>query len=409
MIPASSDSRSTTRPLASASGRVAFPLLAVVIFLTACLGESRSGTTGPILGGGGGGADSSRAVPAFSQVTAGDAHTCALTENSVAWCWGRNVDGQLGVGRSSPTARPDTVRSSSGTFRQLSAGGSHTCGIDPNGVAWCWGRNAEGQLGTGAVSTRSLVPVRVAGSRSWLAISAGTTHTCAIAQNGTPFCWGSNSDGQLGTGVTGTQPTPTQLSGLAEVTALSSGDRYTCALRPTGVAACWGRAGRLGSMGASATPRAVDGAATFAGLDAGGRAACALEPAVQRAACWGEAGAVGSAGTGVSPARVALDVDLTAVSVGGSSACALTATGLARCWGSNGSGQLGLGAAVSDTASVAPRAVTGDPLFASISVGGAHACAINQRLETFCWGSNAAGQLGTVAAAAPVRTPTRVP
>jgi alpha-tubulin suppressor-like RCC1 family protein len=407
MIPDSSDSRPSVRPLATASGRVACSLLLAGLLLTACTGESRSGTTGPIIGGGSSGGDSARAVPAFAQVTAGDAHTCALTENNVAWCWGANADGQLGRGRVTATGRADTVRS--GTLRQVSAGGGHTCALDPNGVAWCWGRNAEGQLGIGAVSTRSLVPVRVTGSRSWLFISAGTTHTCGIAQNGTAFCWGSNSDGQLGTGVAGTQTAPVQVAGLADVVAISAGDRFTCVLRPTGTAACWGRAGRLGSLGASATPRTVDGTAAYAGLDVGGRAACALEPALQRAACWGEAGAVGSGATGASPARVTLDVDLASVSVGGTSACALTTTGLARCWGSNATGQLGLGTTVTDTGSTTPRPVAGDPLFASVSVGGAHACAINQRLETFCWGSNASGQLGTVAVAAPVRTPTRVP
>jgi alpha-tubulin suppressor-like RCC1 family protein len=412
----SSDSRSSVRPLAVASGRVACTrpilasLFAAVLVLGACDGYA-AGRIGDVTGvGGGTGSDTGRSVPSFTQVSAGDGHTCATSQTGVAWCWGANASGQLGRGATSTTGRPDTVRAGSTTFRQLSAGGAHTCALDQNGVAYCWGRNVEGQLGTGSTSARLLVPTRVAGSRSWLSISAGASHTCALAENGTPFCWGGNTDGQLGTGTAGNQSSPIQVSGLAEANAITAGDGFSCAVRPTGVAVCWGKAGRLGAAGSSATPRAVDGIATFSSIDAGSRATCAIEPSVLRARCWGDPAAVGSTGAaGTSPSRVTLDVDLSLVSVGGTSACALTSTGLARCWGSNTVGQLGLGSTVTLTESVEPLAVTGDPLYSSISVGGEHACAINQRLETFCWGSNAAGQLGTAARTTPVRTPTRVP
>ena len=416
--------RTSVRPLALASGRVASPLravtcvmaLAAAALVAACDG-TRVGLDGPITGVGNGpgtgpgtgGGTTSNPVPSFFLVSAGDQHTCALSETGVAWCWGRNTDGQLGIGRTSTTARPVTVHSSAQTFRSISAGGAHTCALDFNGVASCWGSNASGQLGNGQSTTRSNVPVRVAGSLAWLAISAGATHTCALAQNGAPYCWGSNSDGQLGTGVAGDQRAPVQVRGLSEAVAISAGDRFTCAIRTTGVAVCWGRAGRLGSAGASATPRAVDGTASYGALDAGGRAACAIEPSVQRASCWGDPGAIGSAGgTGVSPARVDANLDLTVVSVGGTSACALSTSGRAGCWGSNGRGQLGIGAAL-DTASLVPLAVAGDSTFSSISVGGEHACAINALRVTFCWGSNASGQLGTAASNTPVRAPTRVP
>jgi alpha-tubulin suppressor-like RCC1 family protein len=431
MNPLPSVLRSTVRPLAVASGRVAsarrvaavgvrsataaVTAVAIALLIGACDGTP-IGIDGPIRTGGGTGTGTggtgttARAVPAFTQVTAGDAHTCALGETSVAWCWGRNSDGQLGRSGLSATGRPDTVRSGGRTFRVLTAGGAHTCALDFNGVAWCWGSNTSGQLGNGLSSTRSDVPTRVAGSRSWLAITAGATHTCAIAQNGAPFCWGANADGELGTGTTTAERSPVAVSGLAEVMALSAGDRFTCALRSTGVALCWGRSGRLGAAGSSTTPRAVSSTASFGMVEAGGRAACALEPNVQRLSCWGDPGAIGtSGGTGTTPTRVDADVDVTTVSVGGTSACALSTSGLAGCWGSNASGQLGLGATVSDTASAVPLPVVGDPVFSSISVGGAHACAITPRLETFCWGSNAAGQLGTAATATPVRTPTRVP
>ena len=423
-------SRTSARPLAHASGRVAWTRRIFVTLLTAvvagtalgaCAGEPTglgdpppsNGGGGGIGGGGGGtggGGTGGVPVPSFTTLTAGDLHTCALSETGVAWCWGSNADGQLGRGTTSTTARPNVVSSGSTAFSAISAGASHTCAIDSNGVGYCWGSNVNGQLGIGTTTARSSTPVRVAGSRGWRAISAGRTHTCAIAENGTPFCWGSNSNGELGTGSSGdVERSPVQVAGLSEVLAIAAGDGYTCALRSTSAAVCWGREDRLGTDGASDVPVAVDGSATYAGIEAGGRVTCAIEPNVQRAACWGDPEGVGNASaSGNAPTRVTLDADIALVSSGQSSACALQLNGLARCWGSNAFGQLGLGAA-GDTASVTPAPVSGDLVFRTISVGAFHACGITERLETFCWGRNTAGQLGTAASATLVRTPTRVP
>lgn len=412
--------RTASRPLALASGRVAsgrtsavVAAIAAVTLLTACgVGSEVSGPGGGIGGGGGGGGGGTDTVPVFAQLSAGDTHTCALTEQGVAWCWGLNGDGRLGTGDTARRVSPRPVQSGSTSFRQVSAGGAHTCALDANGVAYCWGSNASGQLGAGSTVVAATAPTRVLGSRSWLSISAGASHTCAIAQNGTAFCWGSNASGELGTGSAAPAFEPVQVSsatGLAGALAISAGDRFTCALRGTGAAMCWGRAGRLGgAAGQSAVPVDAQSQATYGGLDAGGEVACAIEPAVQRAACWGDPTRVGSASaTGTAPTRVQLDVDLASVSAGGTSACALTVTGLARCWGANGGGQLGDGSSAGE--SRVPVPVAGDRAYRSISVGGTHACAITTLLQTFCWGRNDAGQLGLGnASATPVRTPSRV-
>lgn len=409
--------RTIVRPLACASGRVASTrraaglVTALTVALAACgVGANVSGPGGGIAtGGGGGGGGGSGTTPAFTQVTAGDEHTCALSETGIAWCWGANGRGQLGVEDTLVRTRPDTVRISGRTFRQLSAGGAHTCAIDTNGGAWCWGSNSAGQLGSAAPVSFTSIPSPVNSTRGWLSISAGRTHTCAVTDTGVPFCWGSNASGELGNGGTTASVDPVQVSGLSDVLAITAGDGFSCALRSNGTSACWGRAGQLGTDGGSLVPVSVSGTASFGGLDAGGQATCALEPALQRASCWGQAGATGATTpSGSGPQRVALDVDLGLVSSGGASACALTGSGLARCWGSNASGQLGI--ASTATASQTPLPVSGDLTYRTISVGGAHACAITALLQTFCWGSNASGQLGLgVTSATPVRTPTRVP
>ncbi|MCA0374477.1 MAG: hypothetical protein LCH84_02335 [Gemmatimonadetes bacterium] len=98
----------------------------------------------------------------FTAITAGAAHTCALTAQGEAWCWGDNRDGQVGAGPASAAlvATPTRV-STTQRFVAIAAGGAHTCGITAAGAAWCWGRNLEGQLGTGSTDVRLTVPTRV--------------------------------------------------------------------------------------------------------------------------------------------------------------------------------------------------------------------------------------------------------
>jgi alpha-tubulin suppressor-like RCC1 family protein len=423
---------SPARPLAHASGRVAWGrrvvtflvALSSVLLVAACDGTPigldgglngggsgvGGGTGGGGTGGGTGGGSGSTAngVPSFVFVTAGGGHTCALTENSVAWCWGDNSMGGLGIDSAIRTSLPRPVASGSTSFKALSAGGGHTCGLDQNNVAWCWGSNTSGALGIGSTRDSSNVPLRVSTSRSFTSISAGSSHTCAVAENGTPFCWGDNTFGQLGDGTTTDALTPVQVSGLSEVLAITAGTDHSCALRVTGAVMCWGNSPMLGTTGSSTTPVFINSIASYAGVEAGSEVTCAIETAVQRAACWGFPARVGSAGaSGTAPVRVAIDNDVVEVSAGDWSACARISNGLVRCWGNNQFGQLGLGDAVRDSASVTPRPVVGDLTFRMISVGGAHVCGITPRLETYCWGYNQWLQLGSQVGTTGV--PTKIP
>ena len=99
---------------------------------------------------------------AFTFISTGYDHSCGVTTSGSAYCWGLNNSGQLGNGSSDVSAHtvPEAV-SGNLNFSSMSAGGRHTCGITTNGAAYCWGQNQDGQLGDGLL-TDSHVPVRVA-------------------------------------------------------------------------------------------------------------------------------------------------------------------------------------------------------------------------------------------------------
>jgi alpha-tubulin suppressor-like RCC1 family protein len=137
---------------------------------------------------------------AFTTVTTGLMHSCGLGEDGLAYCWGSNWQGQLGVGSRDSLAVPTQVTGGQ-PLAAISAGRAHTCALTPAGLAYCWGDNAEGQLGN-ASWTDSDVPVPVAGGLSFLWLSAGFDHTCAVSGAGRVYCWGQNTSGQLGTGTT---------------------------------------------------------------------------------------------------------------------------------------------------------------------------------------------------------------
>ncbi|PRW50924.1 RCC1 repeat-containing isoform A [Chlorella sorokiniana] len=126
------------------------------------------------------------------------------------WCWGDGGFGQLGNGEgdADDTTNDDLFIYSSTSpvqvlgdqsFATVCTGWYHSCALEPPGKAWCWGSNRNGQLGTGA-SSNSTVPVEVAGGRAFRSISCGLEHTCALDFEGQAWCWGWNSNGQLGTG-----------------------------------------------------------------------------------------------------------------------------------------------------------------------------------------------------------------
>lgn len=202
----------------------------------------------------------------FVSVGAGILFACGLTGAGAAYCWGNNTVGQLGIGPGGPqvcggepcSSAPVAV-SGQLTFTALSVGYWHACGVMANGAAYCWGDNADGQLGAttqelcsglGAEALDcSTVPIAVEGGPAFASVNAGAFHTCGVSTGGAGYCWGFNGNGQLGNGTTNSSPTPTSISGgLSFATVTAFGRYHSCGLTTGGIAYCWGYNG-LGELG----------------------------------------------------------------------------------------------------------------------------------------------------------------
>jgi len=143
-------------------------------------------------------------------------------------------------------------------FVSISAGFQHACGITAAGGAFCWGSNDQGQLGTGDTQNHSL-PVAVSGGISFATVGAGGLYTCGLAASGAAFCWGDNIWGELGSGVTSpTSNVPVAVAGALTFRTLSTGNYHSCAMAGGNVAYCWGDGGEgqlgNGSTNLSASP-----------------------------------------------------------------------------------------------------------------------------------------------------------
>jgi alpha-tubulin suppressor-like RCC1 family protein len=290
----------------------------------------------------------------FTQLAGGGAHTCALTSDGTAHCWGDNADGQLGDNSTTDRTAPVPVATLL-KFVSIDAGAAHTCALTSTGAAHCWGRNIRGQLGDGT-TTPSLTPVSVSGGHTFQQIAAGgffRGHTCALDLTGAAWCWGDNDLGQLGIGTSDLDPHPLPelVSGGLVFSSLTAGlGRHGCGLTGVGDLWCWGE-NSFGALGNrtrrnSSVPVPVSGRLTFIEVVAGGFIGhtCALALGGD-AYCWGD-NEVGQVGDGTTadrwvPAAVDGGFEFSSIDAGFRHSCARATAGAVYCWGANGAGQLG--------------------------------------------------------------------
>ena len=302
---------------------------------------------------------------ALSSVSAGigdgySSYTCGLAVTGAAYCWGSNRSGRLGAsttttcfvnneagGANEPCSTVPLPVTGGIAFADLSAAVDHTCGVALDSLAYCWGSNYAGKLGTGdSVDRRTATPV--AGGLRFVMVRAGIDHTCGLIMSGTAICWGSNDRGELGDGSTLGSPTPRPVRGGLTFEAVSAGWDYTCALASGGAAYCWGAnsAGQLGT---------------------------------------------GDLTTTAFPVPVSGNIRFESISTGWDYTCGVARSGAAYCWGGNGGGQLGVG---DELPRLRPALVAGGLGFATVSVGYGHTCGRSIAGTLYCWGQNFAGALG---------------
>lgn len=189
-------------------------------------------------------------------IALGRADTCAITAGGKLSCWGRNLNGQSGgpdgLMRSSPTA---ITLGDQTSVLQVAVGGDFTCALLEDGSVRCWGTNTSGQLGYGDIDARNTIPmtaVALGNNRKAVQIAAGSSHVCVILENGQVKCWGLNLYGQLGIGSTTDQWSPPTITvdlgqGLT-ANELALGEHFSCALLNNLTVKCWGfnNQGQLG-------------------------------------------------------------------------------------------------------------------------------------------------------------------
>ena len=160
------------------------------------------------------------------QIATGQNHTCALDEEGQAWCWGENLFGQLGDGSFAEVVSTPVPVIGEHVLTQIQAGGGMTCALDAVGYAWCWGANSYGQLGDGSKPFQggSGVPVQVTGGHAFVSLAGGSFHFCGLDITGAAWCWGRGLNGQLGNGAnTPTTSTPVQVIGGYRFSRISAG------------------------------------------------------------------------------------------------------------------------------------------------------------------------------------------
>ena len=339
----------------------------------------------------------------FRNLYANAGGVCGLTSRGQAICWGTNFNGELGTGDKSLVLSPTAVVQGWLQFVSLAVGHTLACGLTASGVGYCWGTNSNGQLGTGT-NVDALVPsspVAAPVGTRFVALTAGQNNACGLTTTGDAYCWGWNPYGQVGNDLGDTRA-PLRVSGGLTLTQLNAKFVHTCGIAVNGSAYCWGYNadgqigdGTIGDSFQHRQPTRVASGMTFARVAAGYNHTCG-QTSSGAFTCWGQhfAGQIGNGVFGYvpSPTPIAGGGTFTDVSAGAEHACGLTATGAAFCWGANFNSKLGVGSTLAY--GLTPTAVAQRIPFTAISTGAGHTCALGTDAKAYCWGDNNNLQIG---------------
>jgi len=367
-------------------------------------------------------------------ISSNNDHVCVVLETGEVECWGENRYGV--IGDSSTEDRNVPTQTDKSTFEavvQVASGRVHSCALMESGAVYCWGSDAEGQLGDtddgqGNKSIRAVTSILEALDVGAQKLAAGASHTCAVLTEGSIACWGADNAGQVGDNEDGyeSEYEPRIVPGLDGLVAvdIAASNELTCAVFDDGSVRCWGAdaSGQIGDGDDDELPEqapvvvsGLDGTTDKAKkLGLGERRACAVLTD-ESLVCWGT-NANGALGIGPTsgdqhvPATVLGGLKVADVQSGRDHTCALTTEGAVYCWGSNASNQLGN--PMADATQESPLVVTGldgvTDIAVAISTGDNHSCATLASGELRCWGANTNGELGLNTTSVSEATPQQV-
>jgi hypothetical protein len=367
--------------------------------------------------------------PVWRQVSVGfDGHACALKFDGSAYCWGNGHHGQLGYPAPQHCSEnisgivkpwgcneiPAEVQCANGNcgYTQISAGVRHTCALDANQDAWCWGGNSFGERGNGSIDPTvfgSPVPHRVGGGLKFTEIRAAWHATCGLTTTHEVFCWGDNVGGFVPHSAARVEALPVKVSVPGAVEKLDFTWANVCAQVTGGDLFCWGTKawGQLGNASfTSATHctscpanpvRVQDSVAGLLGqrvslIASGSYGACA-HLANNQTACWG-----------LQPVNTLVPTAVEKLTYGFRHFCGKVPNRQARCSGAGamGDGQNDSSNGYGPVKPVAPRYVR------DIDAGGFNTCAVGEDERVLCWGHNRYGSLGNGTIGTPSNLPVEV-
>lgn len=296
-----------------------------------------------------------------TRISEGENLSCAINSQGNPYCWGWNNTYQVGNGTTVDSHIVSKVITASTAFAgkkaiAISTGRYHVCIIGDDNKGYCWGHGADGELGDGNWSDNgSIVAIDTSGvlsGKTLKQISSGYGFSCAIASDDKPYCWGNNSNGQLGDNSTTYRGSPVAVSiGSHTVKQIATGYQHTCAIIENDTVMCWGNnaSGELGNATntQSLVPVAIDNSGVLSGKHASFIAASK-----------------------------------------GEFTCIIASDNKPYCWGAGGTAELGNGGWSNSNvtvAVVASGAISGKTLL-TIASGYRNTCVIDSNYQAYCWG-----------------------
>jgi alpha-tubulin suppressor-like RCC1 family protein len=355
---------------------------------------------------------------AFEGIAAGENSSCGRTpltpDGGRLWCWGANFMGQAGLGTTNFSVSVPTLVPSMSNVVEISSAGTaaHFCARKTDNTVWCWGWNADGQIGDGTSGTSNQIratPKQVSGVEA-VALALGSRHSCAIVLGLGARCWGRNDSGQLGDNSTENRTLPVQVktgpsTNLVQVASIGLGNWHSCATRTNGEVWCWGANNnhQLGQTTPTSSTVAIRATALSGATAVVGGESFTCTLASQAVHCWGgnAYGELGNGQVGGTTAAPQLVTGVTSslIAIGRSHGCALLTgpqAGEVACWGRNHVGQLGVGDQTnrSTPTNVQNSDGTGElDSVTALSAGAYHNCVVRNG-QPLCWGNNVIFGLG---------------